>query len=105
MVSLGNMFNDFIKKSWKEFEELKRILEYIATRNELHNAVCIPKAKEALTLLDTLISSVREETLKEVIGMATDLYNKNQGMNPLPTIGGEAVRTFLSALEDLKKKI
>ena len=35
-------------------EVVKPYLEYIASRNELHNAVCIPKAKEALSALTSL---------------------------------------------------
>lgn len=35
----------------EQVKPVEKILQYIATRNELHNAVCIPKAQEALDLL------------------------------------------------------
>lgn len=38
----------------EKYEKVKKILEYIASRNELHNAVCIPKAKEALEIISLI---------------------------------------------------
>jgi len=35
----------------EELDDVKKILEYIASRNESHSAACIPRAKEALELL------------------------------------------------------
>lgn len=46
-----------------EYEPVKTILEYIASRNEQHNAVCIPKAQEALELIRSI--PIKPITTKE----------------------------------------
>lgn len=37
----------------EKIQKVMQILTYISTRNREHNAVCIPKAKEALEILTT----------------------------------------------------
>ena len=44
------------KEMLEEISGVKEILQYIAGRNILHNAVCIPKAKEALRILKSKLT-------------------------------------------------
>lgn len=68
----------------EELAKVEKILEYIASRNESHNAVCIPKAQEALAIIRTLncsqlLLSLRKEMIQYLkktripIGMSPDM--------------------------------
>ena len=38
----------------EDWKTLRKLLTYIATRNELHNGVCIPAAKDAIQALNRI---------------------------------------------------